>query len=246
MLEFQADIKSCQKICIVFRAMDIVSWFRHCAVCGSSLPPIQWICPSCFQQLKSYYLKPKYMLRLQSQFHHCRLADWTAENDFFIRRLLYSLKGKEGSPLFQLLAREFCTRIHHLSSIFIENNSAALVPCPPSQVHSFLRVFKSSPAVQKDHSWYWCQSLHYWTGYPVYPVLKAFPRRKAQKRKTLLERKPQLFMINESQQTPQNQTIVFTDDIVTSGATAQSAYQTLNCPKSFMIWSLFWRKRQDL
>ncbi len=225
--------------------MNITSWLRHCAICNSSFPPIHWLCSRCFKKLTSYYLKPSQMLRLQSHFRHCRLIDWTQENDHFIRTLLYSLKGKYDSPFFKILAREFCIRIQQIQSISTEEIPFILVPCPPRPHSNFLcdlLNIKFPSKKEWDHSFYWSQSIKDWTGYPISSLLEFPPRQKAQKRKSLLERKNRFFTLKDHKVLPQGHLVVFTDDIVTSGTTAHAVYQALGRPEPFMIWSIFWRK----
>ena len=221
-----------------------ISWLRHCAVCRASFPPIPWLCSDCLKKLQSYYLPLPYIVRLQSHFQHCRLIDWTSENDYFIRKLIQSLKGKQGSPFFSILARELWIRIYQLQSVFTEN-SYVLIPCPTRPEFHFLENllgWNHSTKTKQDHSFYWSQALSQLTGFPIHPILITNPKQTAQKRKTLIERKSRHFILDKNLPLPQNKTFVFTDDIVTSGATANAVYQALGQPKPFMIWSIFWRK----
>ena len=223
-----------------------ISWLRHCAICQASFPPIPWLCSDCLKKLQSYYLPLPYTVRLQSHFQHCRLIDWTSENDYFIQRLIQSLKGEKGSPFFSVLARELWIRIYQLQSVYTEN-SYILIPCPARPKFHFLEHllgWNNSTEIKQDHSFYWSQALNRQTGFPIYSALTANPKQTAQKRKSLLERKTRHFTLDKNISLPKNKTFVFTDDIVTSGATANAVYHALGRPKTFMIWSIFWRKSE--
>ena len=216
-------------------------FLRHCAICNSSFPPIQWLCSYCLKKLESYYIPSTYIVRLESSFKHFRLIDWTEENDQFIRKLLLSLKGPKGSIFFKFLAREFFFRIQHQ----LNSSPCILVPCPPHSSSYFLTSFLGIQNFcfnKKDHSYYWGKALSEWTGYPIKTYLKRNFDSTSQKRKKLLERKKIIFNQDPSKTLPLNTNFIFTDDVLTSGATAKSIHLALGKPKPFWVWSLFWRK----
>ena len=235
------------------------NWIRHCAVCNSSFPPIEWLCKDCFHQLKRLYIPAFYMTRMQSNFRHLRLVDWTNSNHRFIQTLLNRLKGTEGSYFFSLLAFEFFTRIIQLPSV-VRDRPFVFVPCPSRRImhplwsflsssmflHSFSLPFQNAlnknKKIVKDHSYYWAEALQKFTKSPIYSVLSQSSSHSSQKRKNLLERKQKTFFAEDINTLPKDHQIVFVDDVVTSGATAMSVYKALGQPKQFMIWSIFWRK----
>ena len=230
-------------------------FFRHCAVCHATSPPIQWLCSSCFKKLRSFYIPPQHMERLESSLKHVRLIDWTQKNDQFIRKLIVSLKGPQGSVFFNVLAKEFYTRIQ---SCFSKQKSFFLIPCPPHLPSSFLtRFFKTQNSDQssvqnsaqekKDHSYYWGKALSHYTHSPVKFLLKRGENQQSQKGKQISERRKISFIFDSSKLDSstcfsQDTVFVFTDDVVTSGATAQAVYLALKQPRSFSIWSIFWRE----
>ena len=222
-------------------------WIQSCAICGASFPPIKILCLHCWKKLKSFYIPLQYMIRLQSSFFHVRLIDWTFENQNFIRFLLKNLKGTQGSLLFEILAQEFCFRIRQLESIQ-KSAPYLLIPCPatPKTLALWDFIFQnqnSNLKEQQDHSFYWAQALKKRTGYPVEKILLHPSYYSLQKSKNLYERKSRRFILRDKLKSHQN--YVFTDDILTSGATAQAAYHALGRPPSFMVWSIFFKKKNN-
>ena len=234
------------KISQSITSSSLSKWLRHCACCGSSFPPIEWLCRSCMARLQSYYLQPKYMIRLQSSFRHGRLIDWDDSNDQFIRSLIQSLKGDIYSPLFMLLAKEFYFRICQLTGV-LRDQPFILVPCPARKkypkIFYSLKIFKNLDQMQSvDHGFFWTQCISQTARWPLISALEQPDLIKPQKKKDKLTRKRIHFTRKDSIAFPPNYRVVFVDDIVTSGATAQAAYKALGKPQPFMVWSIFWRK----
>ncbi len=206
------------------------SSLRHCPVCGSSFPPIEWLCTSCLNQLRQNFLEPSNILRLQFHFRHCRLMDWTRDNDQFIRWVIQSLKGDYPSPLFFFLANELYSRIKEIPSI-INDKPFCFIPCP-----------SKNPLIE-DHGFLLSQSFKNLTNFPVKPILKNPKIEKQQKNKSFLSRKEKKFEKTSFNPLPKDHLIVFVDDVVTTGSTVKAAHKALDKPEPFMVWSLFWRRR---
>ena len=212
------------------REHNIWKWLRHCPVCRQSFPPVEWLCKDCLKHLNSCYLKPQYIMRMQSSFRHLRLMDWTSENDFFMRALLMSLKGPRRSLFFKELAREFFMRIQYLPSLK-RDQPFIFIPCP-------------SRSFSKDHGFFWAKALGGQLQQSVHQALSHVSSRADQKRaKNLSLRGERKFLLTIDECQLKNKNLVFVDDVVTSGATAKAAYLALGQPDSFMVWSLFWRKK---
>lgn len=218
-----------EKIFESIRKNKLWNWFRHCPVCRRSVPPIEWLCMGCLKKLKSFYLEPQNILRMQSSFRHLRLIDWSSENDSFIRAVLMSLKGPRRSLFFKVLAGEFFMRLQYLPSLK-RDCPLTLIPCP-------------SKSFSKDHGFFWTQALSKELNLPVQQALSPLGVHSDQKSKNLFLRGERKFLLTVNECTLKDKNLVFVDDVVTSGATAKAAYQTLGKPASFMVWSLFWRKK---
>ena len=217
-------------------------WIRHCAVCGSARPPIEWLCSFCLKKLSSFFIEPKNMIRLQFSFRHARLIDWSSKNDYFIRSVIQSLKGTANSPLFSLLAKEFFFRIKQLPLV-LNDQPFVFIPCPPRipKENLFSFSFLREPPLF-DHGFFWAKALSEQTGWPVNSSLSRQPENKSQKKKNITARRQAGFLTSKKERRFKNHSVIFADDVVTSGATAAAAKLALNSPACFMVWSLFWRK----
>lgn len=200
---------------------------RSCNICHLNSPPINWLCPHCWGKLQSFYLLPQDMVRKQEDLTHIRLFDWNKENDFFIRIFLNSLKGGGPSFIFNQVILDFLHRI--LQAIPFSQN-AILIPAP-----------SHSQTDSRDHAFCLASSFSFFSGVPVKNLLtRPFQFDKKQKRKIKWERKTARFCIKENF-IGDEKMIIFIDDILTTGATAQAAWKALGEPEKFIIFTLTWR-----
>ena len=214
-------------------------WLRHCAVCGSARPPIKWLCSFCLKKLSSFFIEPKNMIRLQFSFRHARLIDWSSKNDYFIRSVIKSLKGRVNSPLFSLLAGEFFLRLKKIPMV-LNDRPFVFVPCPPKESLFSFRFLRKT--LLFDHGFFWAKALSEQTGWPVRSLLSRPLENKSQKKKSITGRRQAVFLADPKELSLKNHSMIFADDVVTSGATALAAKRALKSPAPFMVWSLFWRK----
>ena len=172
------------------------------------------------------------MIRTQNRFAHIRLFDWTADNDFFIRFFLNSLKKGAPDFIFDELSRELLHRIVQIQPL--EKNTI-LIPAPASP---------NSPI--KDHAFCFTSSLARISNIPIKNSLSRlfFYKEEQQKQKTRQARQElQIIEIENTTATTASPTqhFIFVDDILTTGATARAAWKALGKPKDFKILTLTWR-----
>ena len=202
-------------------------WLRNCSICHLSLSPINWLCTRCWKKIKSLYLLPQDMIRKQEEFTHIRLFDWNKENDFFIRLFLNSLKKGGPSFIFNQIVWDF---LHRIVQVLPFPKKAVLIPAPTrSQVHL------------RDHAFCLASSFSYFSGAPIKnPLIWLSPLGKEQKQKVKWERKKRFFYVKENF-IRNKEVIIFIDDILTTGATAQAAWKALGEPEQFLALTLAWR-----
>ena len=242
-------------------------WFRNCCVCRWSVPPVHWLCPRCWQKLKSFYLHPRDMIREQGGWTHARLFDWGEENDFFARMFLNSLKKGGPSFIFERLAQDFLQRFLQVRDLnprdrkpagYEKGASFEAVPTSKANkklensnkasllVNTLFIPAPSSGVVQlTDHAFSFCYALSQTAGIALQnPLLvshKVSIKQTSQKQKNKKERREIHFELKEPFLAG-DKTIIFVDDILTTGATAHSAWKALGQPQKFIIFTLSWRR----
>ena len=205
--------------------MFFAHWLRGCSVCRQTLPFTNWLCSACSKKLQNFYLSPQDIVRAEKDLTHFRLLDWNEENDFFVRLFVSSLKSGGPKFIFKRIMQDFLFRIRQN---YVLPEDMTIIPCPPS-----------SGRGSKDHAFRLAHSLSSLTGFKLLqPFTVPLPRNQNQKRKTRQERSRVHFSLKENIDTEK---VIFMDDILTTGATARAAFQALNKPKNFLIFTIAYR-----
>ncbi len=201
----------------------IWSHLRACAHCHLWLGQTDLFCPTCWNLVFKNRIWKKideYSLETKSLF--C----WRQE-DAILGELIYSLKGGDLADANDRLARSILTSVesHELTDV-------AFVPAPSKNLE------------QPDHAYMIAKSLSNLSGRPLIKALQRVDE-DSQKQLNRSERLRSKLALNAGFSIEQGriQSIIFIDDVVTTGATAHAAHLALGKPKNFKVWTIAYRPR---
>ena len=173
------------------------------------------------------YLPSENSYRAEKQLPHLRLLDWHEDNHQLVKCLIDSLK--QGGPdfIFKRLGLEMFSRFLYFN-LWSNKNSPVFVPAPPRS------KFK------EDHAFMLAKALSFYFGGEVKNLLERDSASRFQKKQSKRDR---AFVKMKSKEFVSfRQPVVFVDDVLTTGSTARVAFQTLNKPPNFFIFTLTWRR----
>ena len=203
--------------------MNFIKYLRCCAVCGCFSPPTEWLCSYCLVFLEKQFLYYTKTYRVQKTLPHLRLFDWDENNHFFMTKFIQSLKGGGQHGIFKQLALEAFCRFSQAK-------------CWPKQNLTFVAAAPEYPE-RKDHAYMFAKYLSEFFKGELLTVLKR-ESLSSQKVKTKSERSKIRFSLTK----PINRdNIVFVDDVLTTGSTAQNSFKILQPRKSFIICTLAYK-----
>jgi len=206
--------------------IDFSSDIRTCSYCGSFFNT-GFLCSGCWQKMP-WSQNGHVLIRGDnsgSQFILKYLFDWKANENRVCDALLTSLKGGFDQNVFRKLAALHIRR-HVVMSQPKAGVNLVIVPAPSK--HS-----------RADHAFAWGRALSDILDSKFVPSLEAIAVGN-QKNKTRSERNVLELKGHENFSEFQG-TVVFVDDIVTTGATARAAYFALGRPPHFEVWSIAYR-----
>jgi predicted amidophosphoribosyltransferase len=210
-------------------------WLNSCANCGSFQVENQRHCGPCLSRLKKM-MTPKsreiktpnaYKIKVRSLF------DWNPWESDLLSGFVADLKGTKGTDMWTYWSQQF---VWHQDLLGAEKNYL-LCPC----------WGRSS---RPDHATLFARGLSQFLYSEIHSVFIDSHLAPGQtKRLSHQERKKrainhEIFSQLERPWRPQKSKgdrVIFVDDIVTTGATAEVAFKVLGCPEDFEVWSLFYR-----
>lgn len=205
-------------------------WIIDCVGCGSLVVHSRGLCLSCEYHILDHFLSsqseatqlPESGLRFRFLFR------WMPGVSNLLSRYVYLLKSPLAEPLWYELSRYFSSDHHDL-------NNAIFIPIPSRK--------------NRRHSLHFARGLAEQFGGEVLPVLRfSILDLAEQKRKSKEERRKIQFSLNEefTERLRLAPTIVLVDDVITTGASYEAAYNVLKnhgvCPENIELWTAFYRE----
>ncbi|MCB0384862.1 MAG: hypothetical protein KDD43_05670, partial [Bdellovibrionales bacterium] len=197
-----------------------------CPLCGWVLTQNNGLCRYCWTYCLEHRLAYGERVRPFAGFSTRVLWDWGGANDVGVRRLILSLKNGSGRPaLWDQLASALSAQ-----ALAPEGSDSkwVIVPCPPRKPGTM------------DHAVRLAHQLGLKLGLPVIHSLVRKDSGKKQRSLGRLERQirseQSLFSTVDERNIYRD--VLFVDDVVTTGATAQAAWVCLGRPRRFQVWAL--------
>ncbi|MCB0361364.1 MAG: hypothetical protein KDD35_01495, partial [Bdellovibrionales bacterium] len=154
------------------------------------------------------------------------LWNWGKRNDQTLRRLVLSMKGQKGLECFRLELVQWLIARRNWS-LEEERKNWVIIPAP------------SRSEGQKEHAVRLAEEIAKALGKEMAQPLLREANAKVQRR---LDRLNRYRSIRSGMQlkldSKKYSSVLFVDDIVTTGATAQRARELLGYPQDFQVWSL--------
>lgn len=203
-------------------------YLRSCAVCRSFLPPIDFLCPSCWRELGQIMNRGPALRQSDYVLPTYSLLTWTPQTASFVRPLIYAFKDGRAAQAAEKLATLFLTERASFE------RQAHVIPAPANGF---------------DHATLWAQALVRQGGWTLSDCLEdKTSREERQKDLRAGERGLRRYGFREhfamaGEPVLAAKPIVFADDVVTSGSTAMAAYMALGDPERFEVWTLVARPR---
>lgn len=211
-------------------------WIIDCVGCGSLVVHARGLCLKCEYKILDRYLASADQIEEleKSDLRFRFLYHWIPGASDVLSKYVYLLKSPMAEPLWHEIARYFIS-FKELSS----QNSIIFIPIPSRK--------------NRKHSLYFAQALAAQFNGSVVPLLKIDTTDVTeQKAKNKEQRRGISFILNEefTEQVRSDQPIVIVDDVITTGASYEAAYNVLKslrvCPKNIELWTAFRRESMTI
>lgn len=200
---------------------------KHCLLCSTPFCDPTQICFQCQAFLQRCFFQkqtPPTGLPFPVEF----LFSWRNNGDTRIKNLIYALKRGRPNKTYRYLLHEFFPVYQKKFS----NSSEWVIVSAPSQ-----------HPPQFDHAFYMGQTLSQFLDIPTLRPLQ-LKSHKPQKNLSKQKRRENLSLI-QLEATPNHKKILFVDDVITTGATAQKTWEALGRPINFFVFCWAHKAKED-
>jgi len=205
---------------------NLDSYMRHCGICGHAWGLCDLFCEKCWRK---YYLDTIEVCSAQIPVRGVCLWEWGNQNDVTLKKLIYSFKGGELTPVAERLALKMAFELFNKYPEI--KKDIVIIPAPA-------RVLGS-----KDHAYLLGDCIAKLLNTELLLKFKREDGSGLQKRKSRSERwNVSLSTVEGANSISNSCSVIFVDDVVTTGATVMNAYKLLNQPTSFYYVSIAYKK----
>ncbi len=205
----------------------IRKWVSSCARCRSLRGPIHIYCEYCWLRLFEIQNAVNDFQQRDYPFLVYALFTWQDELDQLIRPLVYALKGGVIVEPWMKFAQDF---------LFFRSQIGNLLP----------QVIVIPPQKKRlDHAYYWGKALADSIGCELLLCLAETNNTRKQKLLSRESRQKKEFELEGDFKKDhfRELRIAFVDDTITTGSTAAAAFQALEGPCQFEVWTLVAKPR---
>lgn len=199
----------------------LTDWFRQCRLCHSIYPPIDYLCESCWE--REMY-KKKHLLFSQEFIEEIfvySLFQWRGEWPF-LKNLVYDFKY---------------SGLQSMSDRLVEYALIHLIQSSYWEFPDYI-VYPTKSDNHRDHGLLLARSFSRWLGRPILPL--QLREQKFHYRSLSRKERREGRAFQPLQKTLPKASILFVDDVVTTGATVRGAKRALKHNK-LQVFSLVFR-----
>ncbi len=214
--------------------------FQHCCFCGGASYRNSHLCEHCyidlFQKPQNIWLR-SLIKNSMNGFYCLALGSYRCPQ---LQAWVLALKEGDGpSEDYRRIAREWIRQRHLDSSRDSLKAPIVIIPSPSRIRGAQDHAYRLSKALADETGWNWQNILEFQsfeTGSQKKKGIHQRTQRVFQQKKVWIEEKGEKTI--ENSMTFHNGTIIFVDDVVTTGSTALAARDALHHPPFFEVWCM--------